>query len=48
MSRAEKVKLLIKLIEEIEGIELDPSHFKEYTDKELDGDLDWYDYLLDK
>lgn len=52
MSREEKVKILIyyieAVIEAVEGVKLSPLEFKDYTDKELDADLDWYDYLLGK
>lgn len=48
MSREKMIELLIEFIEAVEGVKVYPSEFKDYTDKELEKDLDWYDYLMDK
>jgi hypothetical protein len=48
MTRDEKIFLLIDWIEFIEGAIVPPSYFKDYTDEEIDKELEWYDYLMDK
>jgi hypothetical protein len=48
MTRDEKINFLIKAIDAIEGIELTPEYFEEYSDAKLDDEVEWMDYLLDK
>lgn len=48
MTRDEKIKFLIWAVEEIEGVNLGPDYFKQYSDAQLDDEVEWLDYLLDK
>lgn len=48
MTREEKIKLLIQLIDEIEGAIVAAPYFESYTDKQLDKEIVWYEYLLTK
>lgn len=48
MSREEKVDWLLQVIEFIEGAILHPIHFDDFTDEELDKEIEWYEYLLEK
>lgn len=48
LSREEKIKLLIQLIDEVEGAIVAASYFENYTDEQLDKEIHWYDYLSEK
>lgn len=48
MDREEKINYLIKMIEAVEGVDLEPDYFEEYTEDQLDDEMDWFDYLLTK
>ncbi|WP_299094233.1 hypothetical protein [uncultured Metabacillus sp.] len=48
MTREEKVKLIIDTVWNIEGVKVDPKFFEHHSYEELDEEVDWYDYLLDK
>lgn len=48
MTREEKIKFIIKAIDEIEGVLLTPEYFKDYSDENLDKEVERCDYLLDK
>ena len=46
--RDEKIKFLIEAIDAIEGVRLDPGYFDNYSEAQLDDEVEWLDYLLDK
>lgn len=48
MTREEKILFLINAIRNIEGVLLKASYFKDYSEEQLDDELEWLDYLLDK
>ncbi|WP_345817295.1 hypothetical protein AAYR26_00340 (plasmid) [Bacillus licheniformis] len=48
MSREEKIDWIIEAIWNIEGATVGRAYFDNYTNEELDEEIDWYDYLLDK
>lgn len=48
MSREEKIKFLIDSIWNIEEATVGPGYFESYTDGELDKEIKWYEYLLEK
>lgn len=48
MTREEKIKLLILLIDEVEGAIVAAPYFESYTDEQLDKEVNWYEYLLEK
>ena len=48
MNRTEKIKYLIAMIREVEGVLLDDDYFDDYSDARLDDEIDWIDYLLTK
>lgn len=48
MTREEKIDFLIQAIAHLEGAVLMPEYFMVYSDKQLDIEVEWYDYLLDK
>lgn len=48
MNRDEKINYLIKMIDEIEGVDLEPEYFEEYTEAQIDDEIDWFDYLMTK
>ncbi|MDA2738390.1 hypothetical protein PDQ75_24875 [Bacillus cereus group sp. Bc015] len=48
MSREEKIQFIIKAIHEIEGAVVEPEHFADRSDEQIDEDFEWYDYLLGK
>jgi len=48
MTREEKVKFLVEAIEEVEGVKVSPEHFAEYSDEQLEEEVEWFDYLLTK
>jgi len=48
MSREEKVKRLIDLIEQVEGVKVAPNHFVNMSDEQLEEEIEWYDYLMTK
>lgn len=48
MSRIEKVYWLIEAIYAVEEARVRAGHFDDMTDDELDAEMEWYDYLLDK
>lgn len=48
MTREEKIKLLIQLIDFVEGAIVAPPYFESYTDEQLDKEVKWYEYLSEK
>lgn len=48
MTRTEKVKFLIDLINEVEGTLVDPYYFESYTDKKLEKEISFYEYVSEK
>jgi hypothetical protein len=48
MTKEEKIKFIVLAVEEIEGVKISPSIFKEYSNVQLDKEVEWYDYLLTK
>ncbi|WP_179885469.1 hypothetical protein [Bacillus cereus] len=48
MSREEKVKCLIELIDQVEGVKVAPDHFVDMSDEQLEEEIEWYDYLMTK
>jgi len=48
LNRTEKIEYLIKMIEEIEGVLLEPSYFEDYSEAWIDDEVDWFDYLMTK
>lgn len=48
MTREEKVKYLIKLIEFVEGEGLSTEYFKEFSDEKLDSEIDKYECVSEK
>jgi hypothetical protein len=48
MSRAEKIKRLVELIEFVEGVEVDPSTFNNWDEGKINDELDFYDYVSNK
>lgn len=48
MNREETIKFIVDAIRLIEGVEVDPSDYIHFSDRELLLEADWYDYLLDK
>lgn len=48
MSRQEKIKFIVLAVKEIEGVKISPTIFKEYSNEQLDKEVEWYDYLLTK
>ncbi|WP_324658942.1 hypothetical protein [Bacillus cereus] len=48
MTREEKVKYLIELIDQVEGVQVAPDHFINMSDEQLEEEIEWYDYLMTK
>lgn len=48
MTRKEKIDFIILAVKEIEGVTTLPYQYVAYTDEQLDIDVEWFDYLLDK
>jgi len=48
MSRDEKIRHLIHLINETEGAFVPLSHFDEMTEEEIDEKIEFREYVLDK
>lgn len=48
MSREEKVKFLVEAIYYVEGVKVAPEYFAAMSDEQLDEEVEWYDYLMDK
>jgi hypothetical protein len=48
MTRDEKIQFIIEAIDAVEGAIVAPPYFESYTDEQLDKEVLWYDYLLDK
>lgn len=48
LNREEKIKLLIQLIDEVEGAIVAAPYFESYTDEQLDKEIQWYEYLSEK
>lgn len=48
MTRSEKIKFLLMAVEAIEGVVLEPDYFEKYSEEQLDDEVEWLDYLLDK
>ena len=48
MTREEKVKWLVEAVRLVEGVSVPGATFKLMSDRQLDLEMQWYDYLLDK
>lgn len=48
MTRDEKIKFLIEAAREFEGVILTDGDYMSYTDEQIDEEVEWYEYLLDK
>lgn len=48
MTREEKVKYLIELIDQVEGVKVAPDYFVNMSDEQLEEEVEWYDYLMTK
>ena len=48
MERQEKILFIIQAIEQIEGVRLQPEYFSEYSEEQIDDEVDWMEYLLTK
>jgi hypothetical protein len=48
VDRAEKIGWLIDAIKLVEGVEVKPSYYTNWTDERLDKEIEFYDYVLDK
>lgn len=48
MTREEKVKRLIELVDQVEGVVVSPSFFKKMSNEQLEQELEWYEYLMTK
>jgi len=48
LTRKEKIEWLVKAVEAVEGVKVLSSTFELMSDRQLDLEMQWYDYLLDK
>lgn len=48
MTRDEKIHFIIQAVMDIEGVRLEPSYFYDMSDAQIDDEVEWMDYLLDK
>lgn len=48
MTRDEKISFLIEAINEVEGVRLESDYFENYSEAQLDDEVDWMSYLLEK
>ena len=48
MTRDEKILFLINAIREVEGVLLKPKYFQNYSEEQLDDEIEWMEYLLTK
>jgi hypothetical protein len=48
VTREEKVKWLVEAVMLVEGVKVPASQFELMSDRQLDLEMQWYDYLLDK
>ena len=48
MTRKEKIEWLVMAVEAVEGVKVLTSTFELMSDRQLDLEMQWYDYLLDK
>jgi hypothetical protein len=48
LTRKEKIEWLVKAVEAVEGVKVPASQFELMSDRQLDLEMQWYDYLLDK
>jgi len=48
LTREEKVNWLVQAVEMVEGVKVPGATFALMSDRQLDLEMQWYDYLLDK
>jgi hypothetical protein len=48
MTRDENIHFIIQAVMDIEGVRVDPEYFKDWSDKKVEEEVSWMDYLLDK
>jgi hypothetical protein len=48
VTRKEKIEWLVKAVEAVEGVKVPTYTFELMSDRQLDLEMQWYDYLLDK
>lgn len=48
MDREEKIRFIIKAIEEVEGVRLREEYFADYSEAMIDDEVEWMEYLLTK
>jgi hypothetical protein len=48
VTRKEKIEWLVKAVQAVEGVKVLSSTFELMSDRQLDLEMQWYDYLLDK
>jgi hypothetical protein len=48
MSREQKIQFIIDSIWHLEDATVGASYFEDYTDKEIDEEVEWYEYLWTK
>lgn len=47
-NREELIKFIVWAIGEIEGVEVTPEFFDEFSNEKLEEKAEWFSYLLDK
>lgn len=48
MTREEKILFLINAIRNVEGVLLKAYYFQNYSEEQLDDEIEWMEYLLTK